>query len=223
MKHTKIIMLAAATMLIFGACKQKAEVTGEAPEDTTVEVSAPAGDVYQFTVKDCENNTVALNDYKGKILLVVNSATQCGFTPQYFDLQRIYSKYHARGLEILDFPCNQFGEQAPGTNKEIHDYCTGKFNIVFPQMAKVDVNGEKADALFVWLKSQAPFGGFDTSNPIGAQLDKAFRAQDSLYDKTSDIKWNFTKFLIGRDGKVAKRFEPTASFDEIEKAIESLL
>ncbi len=212
MKHTLLILLAAAMLLCFGACKQKTE--------------APVTDgdnIYQFTVLDGNNEPVSLADYQGKVLLVVNTATQCGFTPQYTELQTLYERYHAKGLEVLDFPCNQFGEQAPGTNDEIHAFCTGTYNITFPQMAKLDVNGDSADALFVWLKTQAPFGGFDTTDRIGAYLDRMFRAEDSLYDQNPDIKWNFTKFLVDRHGNVVRRFEPTATLADMEPAVQELL
>ena len=198
-------------MMMVG-CKQKAEP-----------VATDTDNIYQFSVLDGNLDTVNLSDYQGKVLLVVNTATQCGFTPQYEELQKLYDKYHDRGFEVLDFPCNQFGEQAPGSYDEIHAFCTGTYNITFPQMAKIDVNDDSAQALYVWLKEQAPFGGFDTTDRIGAYLDRMFRAQDSLYDQNSDIKWNFTKFLIDRDGKVVKRFEPTAKPGEIEAAICSVL
>ncbi len=210
MKKISIILFAAAMMMV--GCKQKTE---PAVADTD--------NIYQFSVLDGTLDTVNLSDYQGKVLLVVNTATQCGFTPQYEELQELYAKYRERGFEVLDFPCNQFGEQAPGNYDEIHSFCTGTYNITFPQMAKIEVNGDSAEALYVWLKEQAPFGGFDTTDRIGAYLDKMFRAQDSLYDQNPDIKWNFTKFLIGRDGKVVKRFEPTAKKAEIEAAVVSVL
>lgn len=193
-------------------CKQKSEP-----------VVADTDNIYQFSVLNGNLDTVSLSDYQGKVLLVVNTATQCGFTPQYEELQQLYAKYHDRGFEVLDFPCNQFGEQAPGSYDEIHAFCTGNYNITFPQMAKIEVNGDSAQALYVWLKEKAPFGGFDTTDRIGAYLDRTFRAEDSLYDQNPDIKWNFTKFLIGRDGKVVKRFEPTAKIGEIEAAVASAL
>jgi glutathione peroxidase-family protein len=136
--------------------------------------------VYDFTVKDDAGKDVSLAEYKGKVLLIVNTATRCGFTPQYKDLEPLYQKYHAQGFEILDFPCNQFGQQAPGTIQEIHQFCTANFDIHFPQFDKIDVNGKNAHPLYTWLKAQAGGG---------------------------DIKWNFTKFLVGRDGKVIKRYE----------------
>ena len=213
MKHIKFMALAAA-LLLFGACKQKAEIPVE-PVDTD--------NIYQFSVLDGVDNTVNLADFEGKVLLVVNTATQCGFTPQYTELQTLYDRYHAQGFEVLDFPCNQFGEQAPGSYDDIHAFCTGTYNITFPQMAKLDVNGDSAAALFVWLKSKAPFGGFDTTDRIGVYLDRMFRAQDSLYDQSADIKWNFTKFLIDRKGNVVRRFEPTAKTAEIEAAVRELL
>ena len=209
MKHIKFMALAAA-LLLFGACKQKMEVPAE-PVNTD--------NIYQFSVLDGVDNTVNLADFEGKVLLVVNTATQCGFTPQYTELQTLYDRYHAQGFEVLDFPCNQFGEQAPGSYDDIHAFCTGTYNITFPQMAKLDVNGDSAAALFVWLKSKASF----TTDRIGAYLDRMFRAQDSLYDQSADIKWNFTKFLIDRKGNVVRRFEPTAKTAEIEAAVRELL
>ena len=209
--HWTFFILLAAAMMTVG-CKQK-----------SVPVVADTDNIYQFSVLNGNLDTVSLSDYQGKVLLVVNTATQCGFTPQYEELQQLYAKYHDRGFEVLDFPCNQFGEQAPGSYDVIHAFCTGTYNITFPQMAKIEVNGDSAQALYVWLKEQAPFGGFDTTDRIGAYLDRMFRAEDSLYDQNPDIKWNFTKFLVGRDGKVVKRFEPTAKIGEVDAAIVSVL
>lgn len=205
----------AAAVLLLGSCKQKAEAPVAGAE--------PTEDIYQFTVLDGADNMVDLSQYRGHVLLVVNTATQCGFTPQYEEIQKLYDEFHACGFEVLDFPCNQFGEQAPGSYDDIHNFCTGTFHITFPQMAKIDVNGDSALALYVWLKSQAPFGGFDTTDRIGAYLDQMFRQQDSLYDQNPDIKWNFTKFLIDREGHVVRRFEPTAKMIEIKAAIEEIL
>ena len=145
--------------------------------------------IYDFTVKDDAGKDVSLAEYKGKLLLIVNTATRCGFTPQYKDLEPLYQKYQAQGFEILDFPCNQFGQQAPGTIQEIHSFCTANFDIHFPQFDKIDVNGENAHPLYTWLKAQAGGG---------------------------DIKWNFTKFLVGRDGKVIKRYESRDQIADIE-------
>ena len=211
----KVLLFAAACMMLFGACKQKVEVPGEQNTDN----------IYQFSVLDGAGDTVDLSVYQGKVLLVVNTATQCGFTPQYEELQKLYDLYRDKGFEILDFPCNQFGQQAPGTNEEIHEFCTGTYNITFPQMAKIDVNGadEQQSPLYAWLIAKAPFAGFDTTNPIGARLDQMFRSQDSLFDRTPDIKWNFTKFLIDRDGNVVRRFEPYEGYVPVEVALKELL
>ena len=202
-------------MMLLASCKQKTEAPAEQNTDN----------IYQFTVLDGVGNEVNLADYQGKLLLVVNTATQCGFTPQYEALQALYDKYRGQGFEILDFPCNQFGEQAPGTNEEIHEFCTGTYNITFPQMAKIDVNGTDEDQspLYAWLISKAPFAGFDTTNPVGARLDQMFRSQDSTFDKLPDIKWNFTKFLIDREGNVVCRFEPYEGYEPIDAAIKELL
>ena len=158
--------------------------------------------VYDYTVKDRKGNDVALSEYKGNVLLIVNTATRCGFTPQYDELQALYDKYHQQGLEILDFPCNQFGEQAPGSNEEIHEFCTMNFNIKFPQMGKLDVNGDNEHPLFAYLKACKPFEGFDLNHPIGKLLEDMLRKQDAEYDKNPSIKWNFTKFLVSKDGIV---------------------
>ena len=179
--------------------------------------------VYDFKALSNKGEEVDFSTYKGKVLLIANTASKCGFTPQYAELQALYATYHDRGLEILDFPCNQFGEQAPGTIEEIHAFCTGTYGTTFPQMAKVEVNGENAIPLYSWLKSKAGFGGFDTTDPRGAYLHAAFKAQDSLYDQNPDIKWNFTKFLIDREGNVVCRFEPTAPNTDIVEAVEKLM
>ena len=156
---------------------------------------------------------------------MVNTATHCGFTPQYEALQKLYENYSEKGFEILDFPCNQFGEQAPGTNAEIHAFCTSTYNVTFPQMAKIDVNGtdDTQSPLYAWLIAKAPFAGFDTTDPIAARLDQMFRSQDSTFDKSPDIKWNFTKFLIDREGNVVRRFEPYEGYAPIEAALKELL
>ena len=179
--------------------------------------------IYDFTVKDDAGEDVSLAEYKGKVLLIVNTATRCGFTPQYKELEALYEKYAKDGLEILDFPCNQFGEQAPGSIQEIHQFCTANFNIHFPQFDKIDVNGANEHPLYTFLKAQKGFGGFDTNDQRGKFMDEMMRKQDADYDKKSDIKWNFTKFLINKKGQVVARFEPTASIDSIAKQIEELL
>lgn len=179
--------------------------------------------IYDFKVQARDGSEVSLNDYKGKVLLVVNTATGCGFTPQYSDLQKIYETYHKDGLEILDFPCNQFADQAPGSDEEIHTFCTGRFGITFPQFSKVDVNGEQAIPLYQWLTQNTEFGGFDKLHPLGILLSGMLKKQDSEYKKSSSIKWNFTKFLINRDGEIVERFEPTASMKKVEERIKEIL
>ena len=176
--------------------------------------------IYDFKVKDDAGKDVSLSDYKGKVLLIVNTATRCGFTPQYKELEALYQKYRSEGLEILDFPCNQFGQQAPGTIQEIHQFCTANFDIQFPQFDKIDVNGENAHPLYTWLKAQKGFGGFDLNDKTGKMMDDMLRRNDADFDKQSDIKWNFTKFLISRDGKVLKRYEPTDKMTDVEANIQ---
>ena len=179
-----------------------------------------AQSIYDFKVKDDVGQEVSLSDYKGKVLLIVNTATRCGFTPQYNELETIYEKYHAEGLEILDFPCNQFGEQAPGTIQEIHSFCTANFDIQFPQFDKIDVNGANEHPLYTYLKAQKGFSGFDTNDQRGKFMDDMLRRQDAEYDKKSDVKWNFTKFLVSHDGRVLKRYEPTDKISDIEADIQ---
>ena len=182
-----------------------------------------AQNVYDFTVKDNLGKEVSLSQYKGKVLLIVNTATRCGFTPQYTELEALYEKYAKEGFEILDFPCNQFGEQAPGTIEEIHQFCSANFNIQFPQFDKIEVNGLGEHPLYTYLKSQKSFGGFDLNERLGKLLDEMFRKEDPDYDKSSDIKWNFTKFLVSRDGSVVKRYEPTDKMSDIEADIQKEL
>ena len=148
--------------------------------------------VYNFKVKDANARTVKLKDYKGKVLLIVNTATKCGFTPQYEALQKLYDTYKAQGLVILDFPCNQFGEQAPGTLSEIKAFCTGNYGVTFPQFNKIEVNGKKELPLYTYLKAQQGFKGFDMNTKIGKFLDEKFSKQDPNYAKNPSIKWNFT-------------------------------
>ena len=178
-----------------------------------------AQSIYDFKVKDDAGQEVSLSDYKGKVLLIVNTATRCGFTPQYKELEALYEKYRSEGLEILDFPCNQFGQQAPGTIQEIHQFCSANFDIQFPQFDKIEVNGVNEHPLYTWLKTQKGFDGFDVNDQRGKFMDEMLRKQDADYDKKSDIKWNFTKFLVSRDGRVLKRYEPTDQMTDIEADI----
>ena len=180
-------------------------------------------ELYNINVQDRKGAEVSLADYKGKVLLIVNTATRCGFTPQYTELEKIYEKYSAKGLEILDFPCNQFGQQAPGTEEEIHQFCQLNYATKFPQFKKIDVNGDSASPLFTYLKSQKGFDGIDSNHPIGKILVDMLEKSNPDYDKNPDIKWNFTKFLVDREGKVVARYEPTANIADIDGAIADLL
>lgn len=180
--------------------------------------------IYDFTVRDRDNADVKLDRYEGKVLLVVNTATECGFTPTYADLQKLYADLEGRGLEILDFPCNQFGHQAPGTSDEIHAFCTGRFGVTFPQFGKLEVNGEHESLLYTWLKSQRGFAGFDPKHRITPVLVDLLGKADPQWESKPDIKWNFTKFLVDRKGNVVERFEPTADIETIVRpAVEKLL
>lgn len=179
-------------------------------------------EIYDFTVKKRGGGELNLKDLKGKVLLVVNTATGCGFTPQYEGLENLYNQYHNEGLEILDFPCNQFGHQAPGTDEEIHEFCTAKYKTTFDQLAKVEVNGDKADPLWVWLKSQMP----DDPTPKGAKNRLAMAAISKIpgvSKETGFIKWNFTKFLVDKNGKVVGRFGPTDEPKDFEERIVACL
>ena len=186
-------------------------------------LGASAQAIYDIKVKDDAGREVSMADYKGRMLLIVNTATRCGFTPQYKELEALYEQYQPKGLEILDFPCNQFGQQAPGSIQEIHEFCTANFDIHFPQFDKIDVNGPDASPLFTYLKSQQGFGGFDLNDRLGKLLDDMMRRRNADYDKNPDIKWNFTKFLVTRDGQVVKRYEPTDKMEAIEADLSRLL
>lgn len=179
--------------------------------------------VLDFTVKDRKGNEVALSEYKGKVLLIVNTATRCGFTPQYEELEALYKSYKDKGFEILDFPCNQFGNQAPGTEEEIHSFCTLTFGTEFPQFKKIEVNGDNEHPLYTFLKKEKGFEGFNLEHPIGKILDEMLSKADPDYAKNADIKWNFTKFLIDGEGNVIKRYEPTHDIKLIEQDIVELL
>ncbi len=179
--------------------------------------------IYDYKVKDAKGNDVSLDKYKGKVLLIINSATECGFTPQYELLQNMYKKFGNENFEILDFPCNQFGEQAPGTEDEIKSFCSSRFGVTFPLFSKVEVNGDNAEPIFEYLKSQKSFEGFDKEHPITAILEDIFAKTNPDFASNSEIKWNFTKFLINKDGQVVERFEPTKDMDVVAKKVEELL
>ena len=178
--------------------------------------------VYDFKVKDRKGNEVSLSDFSGKVMLIVNTATGCGFTPHYEPLEKMYKELRDKGFEILDFPCNQFANQAPGTEEEIHSFCTLKFGTEFPQFAKIDVNGDNADPLFVFLASEKPSEGFGKGLK-NAVVKKFIDANNKKFGDKTYINWNFTKFLIDREGKVIARFEPTFDMDEVRKAVEAAL
>ena len=174
--------------------------------------------VYDFTVKDRKGNQVSLNDYAGKVLLIVNTATGCGFTPHYEPLEAMYKDMKDQGLEILDFPCNQFANQAPGSEDEIHQFCTLKFGADFPQFAKIDVNGENASPLYAYLATEKPFAGFGKGLK-NAALNKFAEMNNKQFGDKAYIHWNFTKVLINREGKVVARFEPTVDMKEVRAAV----
>lgn len=179
--------------------------------------------VYEFSVKDRRGSMVSLKEYSNEVLLIVNTAIKCGFTPQYEEMEQLYEKYHSQGFEVLDFPCNQFGQQAPGTDESIHNFCKLTYGTEFPRFKKIKVNGDDADPLYKFLKEQKGFAGWDEAHPLYPVLDKMLSEADPNYKETSDIKWNFTKFLVNKKGQVVARFEPTKSMDEIAQEIEALL
>ena len=174
--------------------------------------------LYDFTVTDRNGNPVSLADYKGKVLLIVNTATHCGLTPQYTELQKLYEAHHYKGFEILDFPCNQFAGQAPGSADEICEFRTTKYHAAFPQFAKIDVNGDKAEPLFVYLKEQVE----ETNDEGAAALKERIKGR-TPFTGAKDIKWNFSKFLVNRDGGVEAWFCPTYKPENLSSSIERLL
>lgn len=179
--------------------------------------------VYDFTVKTNRGVEKSLSEYKGKVLLIVNTASKCGFTPQFEELQKLYEQYKDKGLEILGFPCNQFAEQDPGTADEIQDFCRVNYGVTFQIFEKGDVHGETAQPLFKYLTEQKGFKGFDMNHPIAPVLVEALKANFPEFLEGDGIKWNFTKFLIDRQGNVVERFEPTTVPSAIAGDIEKLL
>lgn len=175
---------------------------------------------YDLSVLDSKGNEVKMSEYKDKVVMVVNTATGCGFTPQYEPIEKMYEKYHDQGLVILDIPCNQFGNQAPGSDEEIHEFCTLHYNTTFPQMKKADVNGENEIPLYTFLKAQKGFEGFKGIAGKGLQMAISKMIKDFKQD---DIKWNFTKFIIDKQGNVVKRFEPTEDMKVVEDYVVNLL
>ena len=178
--------------------------------------------IYDLTVEAADGQAVALSDYKGKVMLVVNTATGCGFTPQYEAIESMYEKYHEQGFEVIDVPCNQFAGQTPGTDEEIHEFCTLKYHTQFPQMKKANVNGENAIPLFKFLKEQKGFEGFG-HGPKALAMSAMLKKIDKDYKNNPEIKWNFTKFVVDRDGNVVARFEPTEDMKKVEECVASLM
>lgn len=179
--------------------------------------------LYDFKMKDIKGSDVSLSDYKGKLVLVVNTASKCGFTPQYEGLEKLYQKDKDRGLVILGFPCNQFLAQDPGSNNEISSFCKLNYGVTFPLFSKIDVNGPKESPLYTWLKKKAPFAGFELNKESGKMI-RGVVEQNYPDNLAGDgIKWNFTKFLIGRDGESVRRFEPTVTPEELESVVKAAL
>ena len=175
--------------------------------------------IYSFTVQDGKGMPMSLQRYEGKVILVVNTASRCGFTPQYDELEALYKEFHKQGFEILDFPCNQFGNQAPESNEEYTAFCQLNYKTEFPQMRKIDVNGANESRLYTWLKAQRGFAGFNPEHKLTPLLERMFDKSDPEWRNKSDIKWNFTKFLIDRAGRVVERFEPTSGAEEMRPLI----
>jgi glutathione peroxidase len=177
---------------------------------------------YDYSIEAADRKEIPLSEYKGKVVLVVNTATGCGFTPHYEALEAMYEKYHDQGFELIDIPCNQFYGQAPGTDEEIHEFCTVNYHTQFPQMKKSEVNGENALPLYKFLKGEKDFKGFG-DGPMAPKMNELLSSIDPDYKNNSEIKWNFTKFLIDRSGNVVERFEPTYDMGLVEEAVKALL
>lgn len=178
--------------------------------------------VYEYSVFKADGSEVSLSQFKGKVMLIVNTATGCGFTPQYKELEAMYEKYADKDFEIIDIPCNQFAGQTPGTDEEIHQFCTLKYDTKFPQMKKSDVNGENALPLYGYLKSQQGFEGFG-KGPKAVAMNVLLGRIDKDFKNNPEIKWNFTKFVVDRQGNVVKRFEPTEKMAAVEGFVASLI
>lgn len=178
--------------------------------------------IYDFSVTRANGEEVSLREFEGKVMLIVNTATACGFTPQYTELQELHEKYGDKGLVIIDIPCNQFGEQAPGTDEEIKGFCTLKYNTQFEQMKKSEVKGENKLPLYDFLIKEKGFEGFG-NGVKGLGMAAYLYNIDKNYKETPEIKWNFTKFLIDREGNVVERIEPTVSMKRVEEAVAKLI
>ncbi|MFU0825052.1 glutathione peroxidase [Clostridium sp.] len=179
--------------------------------------------VYDFKVKTIDGEEISLEKYKGKVLIIVNTASKCGFTPQYEGLEELYKKYKSQGLEILGFPSNQFAEQEPGSNEEVKNFCKINYGVSFQLFEKIDVRGENAHPLFKYLSEKIPFKGIDKNHPVGSKLTEVLEKEFPEFLEGNSIKWNFTKFLIDRNGNVVERFEPTTEPKDMAPYIEKLL
>jgi glutathione peroxidase len=179
--------------------------------------------VYEYSARSIKGEPVSLSAYKGKALVIVNTASKCGFTPQYEGLESLYKKYHDQGLEILGFPSDQFGGQEPGSEAEVEEFCKINYGVTFPLFEKTLVRGPEATPMFRYLSEQAPFKGFDTATPGGAQMQSFLQEKLPEYYEGNGIKWNFTKFVVDREGNVIGRFESTVDPASMESAIEALL
>ena len=204
----RLLIYVAATVICLLSCKINA---------------SDMNTIYDFTALSNKGKEVNFADYQGKVLLIVNTASKCGFTPQYDGLEALYQKYKDQGLVIIGFPCDQFGHQEPGTDEQIEEFCRINHGVTFPLMSKIEVNGEGAHPIYQWLKSQAGFAGFDPAHPLTKLLDEMFTKADPDYASKPDIKWNFTKFLINKEGRVVSRFEPTTEPQGLEESIEKEL
>ena len=177
--------------------------------------------IYDIVVKDRKGNDVSLSDYKGKVLLIVNTATGCGFTPQYEGLENLYREYKDKGLEILDFPCDQFGHQAPGSDEEINEFCTARYDTTFPRFKKIEVNGDNKDSLWAYIEEKAPYKA-----PKGLKNSMTMKSLEKFSGTSknpSEIRWNFTKFLVDREGNVVNRFEPIVEPKDIEEEVKKYI
>lgn len=179
--------------------------------------------IYDFKALTSKGTELDFAQFEGKVLLIVNTASKCGFTPQFEGLEKLHEQYKDKGLVVIGFPCNQFAEQDPGSDSEIVEFCQLNYGVSFQIMKKSDVNGPDANPIFTYLKGQAGFDGFDPNHPLAKILDDMLKKNDPDYAKNPDIKWNFTKFLISKDGTKVERFEPTVAPEDIATRIEALL
>ena len=179
--------------------------------------------IYDLKALTSKGQELSFSQFKGKVLLIVNTASKCGFTPQFEGLEALNKKYKDKGLVVIGFPCNQFAGQDPGTDSEISEFCQLNYGVSFLMMKKSDVNGPQTNAIFKFLKSKAGFAGFDPAHPLSKLLDEMLSKNDPDYASKPDIKWNFTKFLVSKDGNEIIRFEPTATPTDMEASIEKLI